>query len=150
MSEEPWTFTGMLGGRPIWFNRQGEPIRARDFEVLVGQQDYRRVGANYIGDFYISTIWVGLDQNMMDWDGGPSAPMIFESRVFYQGRWDIDTLHSELRDWDGHGDIYATEAAAIAGHNKLCQDLQLTLTKLELEHEIRDRPPRRDTGPPEA
>lgn len=62
----------------------------------------KRVAADTIGDLWVSTVWMGLDHS---WGSGP--PLIFETMVFGDGPWG---------DWQ---DRYASEAEALAGHQRI-------------------------------
>ncbi len=68
-----------------YFDTQGRPLKdamewAALFEQRGSEADDRwwRVGQTQIGDAEISTVWLGLDHNLL----GDGPPLIFESMVF--------------------------------------------------------------------
>jgi hypothetical protein len=85
------------------YDRAGEPIELEVWAERFGDEDYKRVARDEIGDVLISTVWLGLDHN---WGDGP--PLIFESMVFGG---DLD--QEQIR--------YSTESAALAGHADLVE-----------------------------
>lgn len=94
---------GTLSGRPLFWNRQGEPISIAAADELLQDPEYRRVAWDDLGHIQISTIWLGCNFNFTD-PAGP--PIIFETMTF-------DGTEPVLRE------RYATEAAAQAGHERI-------------------------------
>ena len=96
---------------PGYYDRQGNPMP----DVLAwakkaeGQDGYKRVAETRVGDYWISTVWVGLDMAFT----GP--PLIFETMVFWQGHDDEPHDHA----LDGEQDRYTTEEQALAGHDQM-------------------------------
>ena len=88
-----------------YYRRDGSPYAemlewAKDFE-----KGNRRVGGTkLLNRVWISTIWLGLDHSF-----GTGPPLIFESMAFFRSRSDIDC------------ERYATEEAALKGHEKMVQ-----------------------------
>ena len=96
-------------GRPWYYDRQGNGITyARYCELRdpAGQhRDYIIVGQDQIGDVFVSTVWLGMDQNF-----GGGQPLIFETMTF-----------SDREPWDSNVVArYATEGAAAVGHLLVC------------------------------
>lgn len=94
---------------PGYYDREGNPFPdviawAKKAE---GQDGYKRVAESTVDDYWISTVWVGLDMGF----SGP--PLIFETMVFWQGE------GSEPHDLDGEMDRYSTEQQALAGHDQM-------------------------------
>lgn len=100
---------------PLWdrkndhyFDRRGNPISMREWTSLMewDQHRYRIVKQERLGDYFISTVWIGLDHAF-----GTGEPMIFESMVFWEGeeREEGDDLDEVMRR-------YSTEEEAIEGH----------------------------------
>lgn len=76
--------------RPMWFNRDGEPITVEEWgELRESNSEYFRVAednleaVSFDGEWYsmlwVSTVWLGINHNYGD---GP--PLIFETMVFVQ------------------------------------------------------------------
>lgn len=61
-----------------YYDKRGKEIsRDRLFELLK-DTEYRRVGADRIDGWFISTVWLGID----DWNSDSKNPVIFETMVF--------------------------------------------------------------------
>lgn len=93
-----------------YFDRQGRPIPAEEWIRLSSDPAYRRVALTSGYCRRISTVWLGLNHQ---WGDGP--PLIFETMLFRESP-SGDNL---LNDIDC--DRYSTEAEAVAGHEKMCQ-----------------------------
>ncbi|MGV0634469.1 hypothetical protein ABQE69_09160 [Mycolicibacillus trivialis] len=82
-------------GRPIpndWYDRKKHGDRA------IGWGTESRVARTIVGNFTISTVWMGLDHNHTD---GP--PIIFETMIFGE-------------PWGNELQRYSSEEAAMRGH----------------------------------
>lgn len=64
------------------------------------ENDPTRIGSDYVGDAWVTTVWLGIDHN---WGLGP--PLIFETMVF------------DDNENDEYCRRYATREQALAGHN---------------------------------
>ena len=94
----------MMDPDNIWFDRQGNNISVEEWGVIHSTD--KIVAQEQIGDYFISTVWIGIDMNWSD--EGP--PLIFETMVFKQSP-DSKRLGEEeecLR--------WSTEEEARAGH----------------------------------
>jgi hypothetical protein len=96
-----------------YYDKYGMPISLERWATLM-EKDDRILAQTVVGDYLVSTVWLGLDHNIFG-----STPMIFESCVFYipdgeGGKW-ITTLEP-IR--------YPTRRAAIAGHQKILQEVR--------------------------
>ncbi len=60
------------------YDRAGKPISALKWARCMKSQEYRVVNHTFVGDFYISTVWLGLSHNF----SGTALPVIFETAVF--------------------------------------------------------------------
>jgi hypothetical protein len=47
------------------------------------ENENRRVGADDVGDHFISTVFLGIDHNF----SGDGPPLVFETMVFKHGEW---------------------------------------------------------------
>jgi hypothetical protein len=110
---------------PAHYDREGKPIGLGDFAMLHEDPDYIRVGSTHVADFWISTVWLGLDHNFL----GEGPPLIFETMIFDRS----DDRMLQEREYtmldgtvvryvldDGWADLhcqrYATEDEAVKGH----------------------------------
>jgi hypothetical protein len=99
---------------------------------LHNQPDYKRVAEDTYGQFWISTVWLGLDHSF-----GSDPPLIFETMVFDQS--DNDTSDLDCRR-------YATEAEALAGHEAVLEEMRKGVfcgyedTPLDTTYEITEEP----------
>lgn len=87
-----------------YYDRQGKPIaNMLEWAKLMGDPAYQRVRHTQInGEVRVSTVWLGLDHNMMG--DGPS--LIFETMVFGG-------------EHDQEMERYSTEEEACAGHERM-------------------------------
>lgn len=106
---------------PIWdelggmhYDKEGRQITLRQWAKLFDHCGYRRLGDTHIGDYWISTVWLGLDHG---W--GRSAPLIFETMVFKNDESDLDCRR------------YPTLAQAEEGHAEIVAEVTL-FAELEL------------------
>src|SRR5882672_10700170 len=90
-----------------FYDRDGMPIPMEEWARLVEVEDYRRVAWTAVGDFHVSTVWLGLDAG---WSWKYPAPiLIFETMAF-------DRVGDEQ-----FSDRYSTESQARAGHFRAVQ-----------------------------
>jgi hypothetical protein len=96
--------------RPVFFNRQGEPIDQGEYLRLraLPFESYARVAFTECDDASVSTVWLGIDHSFWD-DDGP--PLIFETLV--------SGGHLDGRIWRWPNDV-----AALAGHDQVCADVR--------------------------
>jgi hypothetical protein len=109
-----------------WYDRKGkllcggsinDPAWIKNMEKvgkLLEDREYKVVGQDRVGRFFVSTVWVGLNHNYGD---GP--PLIFETMVFDESKkqeYGIgDGKWTSLGE-DVFTDRYSTEEGAKAGH----------------------------------
>ena len=94
-----------------YFNRAGETLTLEGWCAL-GDAGYRIVKQEDVGDYLVSTVWLGLNHNYAD---GP--PLIFETMVF--GREDAGKSGDEC-----FCERYSTEAQAVAGHSRVVEGVR--------------------------
>lgn len=87
---------------PTWFAKNADPITPEQWAAFRLDESYWRIGADSVGDYWVSTVWLGVDHGR-PWDD--ARPVIFETMVF----------HGETSD-DQYLARYVTEDAARAGH----------------------------------
>lgn len=85
-----------------YYDRQGNQITDQEYYTLFSDPEYQSIGKTVVGNYMISTVWLGLDH------GYTGRPMIFETMVFPDETWD-----------EVECERYATEDAAIRGHFKM-------------------------------
>ena len=94
-------------GRPMYFDKAGEPVTFFEWAELREEPGYRRIGFTEVCEgVEVSTVWLGMNHN---WYDGP--PIIFETLVFSD-----DTGTECYR--------YSTEAQAVAGHDRVVAELR--------------------------
>ena len=86
----------------MYYDRQGQPITLAEFAAL-HNEDYFRVALTEVGDVSVSTVWLGIDHRF-----GEGPPLIFETLVLTDADHPLDQA----------GERYATEAEAVAGHER--------------------------------
>lgn len=92
----------------FYYDRQGQPIDLYTWGRLLEDHEYKVIEHTMVGQWLVSTVWLGLDHN--HW-GKP--PLIFETMVFdgaVPGR-------DMYREWEVRR--YATEEDARRGHSDM-------------------------------
>lgn len=95
------------------YDRSGNPISFRDWARLIAYSKgnpYKRVAEDTIGDYWVSTVWLGMNHNFGD---GP--PLIFETMVFNQATGESDLECKR----------YPDEIEAMRGHNEMVEQVRL-------------------------
>lgn len=90
-----------------YYDRDGNPISMPQWTQLLDNPEYVTIGRTRVGpDLLVSTVWLGLNHSI-------TALRIFETMIFHG---DLD----DDRCWGNpvFQDRYATETAAIAGHDR--------------------------------
>lgn len=85
----------------IFRDRSGEPIPLDDWLSLCADDDYRFIRQTKVGDYLVSTVWLGIDLNMP-----VGVPLLFETLV-YRGSSDVACYR------------WSSEREALAGHHEL-------------------------------
>lgn len=97
-------------------DEQGNPVQAtslRQWGEWMEKREERIVKQEHIGGYFVSTVFLGLDQRY--WGEGP--PILWETMVFSESNTKID------RPYDRSQYRYASREDAIAGHRKIVQML---------------------------
>lgn len=111
----------LTGYGPDYYDRQGKPIPMCAWSVLFEDREgYGRVRSTYVGPWWISTIWLGLDHGFNFKKRPDYRPMIFETMVFWHG-----PEGGERRYEDG--ERYSTEAEARRGHARFVREARRLL-----------------------
>ena len=92
-----------------YFDRQGKPLELMEWSRLCDDDNYKIVKQEWVGDYFVSTVWIGLNMNI--WKG---HKLIFETMIFPKDK--IDLLKDDpLFEYQ---DRYATEEQALIGHEE--------------------------------
>ncbi len=81
----------------MYYDKQGKEITLAEWSQNFSDIDYKIVKKDIIGDYCISTIWLGVDQ------------VIFETMIFTKDKDDELDMYQER---------YTTEEEALAGHER--------------------------------
>ena len=90
-----------------YFDRMGNPISMVKWAVLNVSLYYKVVKQEDVGDFWVSTVWLGINHDFFNL----GQPIIFETMIFPR-------KHKEIDYDDRYMERYCTEEEAIAGHAK--------------------------------
>lgn len=93
-----------------YYDRKGNKMSFWEWSGYCSDFEYKIIKQNTYGDFFVSTVWLGLDHGFL---GSTNAPVIFETMIFIQ-----DDREHEL---DGYQERYCIEEAAIKGHIEACE-----------------------------
>lgn len=110
-----------------YYDRDSNEISHDRFMELQAKESYRVVKQEEVNDFYISTIWLGLDHGF-----GQSEPMIFETLVFTN-----DGIQGEMFR-------YSTLDQAVKGHKALISKYKKVAD--EAKPPRKTRPPKKRRG----
>ena len=86
----------------MYYDKEAKPINAMEWMALFDDPNYQRISRTEIGDYIVSTVWLGLDHNYGDGD-----PVIFETMVFDKKGDDVGQRR------------YCTLAQAARGHMEM-------------------------------
>jgi hypothetical protein len=91
-----------------YYDREGNPLESiQEYGKLHQDEDYKIVAKTTVGQYEVSTVWLGMNHQ---YDEGP--PLIFETMIFGGDR------DGEL--WNR----YPTETHAIVGHDQAVAHLE--------------------------
>lgn len=88
-----------------YFDRQGKPIELMDWVKKVEDLDYRIVKQEQVGEYFVNTIWLGVNMNIFR----KEPKQIFETMIF-------KNEPDENDDLDRFQKRYETEKQALEGH----------------------------------
>jgi len=97
---------------PMYFDKEGKPLELMEWAAKVEDDgEYRTIGKTVVGEYLVSTVWVGLNMSL----SGIGAPLIFETMVFSD---------SGNTGWDDYQERYSTLEQAEAGHEATVKKVQ--------------------------
>jgi hypothetical protein len=118
----------------MWYDREGKPlvtaevgtpeyvVQMKEVEKLLSDPNYKVVKQEYTPkkQFYISTIWLGLDHSF----GGVGKPVVFETMVFSgrKDKWFVMGGRRRYHRSDFDQNRYCTEEEALIGHEVLLKE----------------------------
>lgn len=95
------------------YDKFGNEIDLKTWAQLFEDIEYRRIGLDEVGDFTVSTVWLGLDHN---WSGG--EPIIFETMVFDNTQKTKCAITGNEYSKDMEQERYGYFEDALAGHKR--------------------------------
>jgi hypothetical protein len=120
-----------------YFGRDGQPISQEDWIAQMEDVKGRRVAEDTVGDFWISTVWLGLDYGF----GRGDRPIIFETMVFdnsEEGLGEsqkvldkVNLSHRARLGPEAFCNRYCTEAEALKGHRQAVAAAEAGLIRRE-------------------
>lgn len=87
---------------------------------LARKNELLHVGSDYVGPFWVSTVFLGLDHGFVPWDG--PQPVLFETMVFPRTEQDDPKDKANWRDEIMQR--YCTLEQAEAGHKAIVESLK--------------------------
>jgi hypothetical protein len=96
-----------------YYDRNNRLLSMDQFAKLMEDREYKRVCSDYVGSYWVSTVWLGLDHSFY---GGP--PLIFESMVFADTEEDSNRLGEDV-----NCQRYPTEHQAVLGHYAIVEEV---------------------------
>lgn len=112
-----------------WANRKQGSV---DENGVYGDESYLRVAITKIQGLVVSTVWIGLDMGF-GWPSGQHPPVIFETMVFGGPEWrETETKPNrfDLQEFGSYTSRYATEEAALAGHDQVVAEIRAALPQV--------------------
>lgn len=91
----------------MYYDKDGSPLTLEEWGIKHSNFEYKGIGNDYVGDYRVSTVWLGMNHAYND-----EAPLIFETMVFLKDTFD-----------DVWCQRYSTEQEAIQGHKDLVESI---------------------------
>jgi len=105
------------------YEKEGKPISVWEWGRLKELKDYYRVAQHWVKGWHLSTVWIGIDHAF-----GDGTPLIFETMIFAPTDADYGGDNPLHRHYAGYCERYTSEAAALAGHDRLLEELRDALS----------------------
>jgi len=87
----------------MYYDKEGKQIPMLEWADLFEDMKYRKIGDTDVGDYHISTVWIGLNHNIFS----ETEILIFETMIFCKD--EEDYLHQWM-------ERYGTLEEAELGH----------------------------------
>jgi len=114
-----------------FFDRNGKRMQMMQWAVAFEDANYRVLGSHTIGNLWVSTVWLGIDHDVMNlFRDDKAPPLIFESMIFAVPQGDDRWESLECRR-------YRTEHEAMVGHTSLVHMANLLV---DIAKEVDDDP----------
>lgn len=104
-----------IADAPRYFDKEGRAMSMMEWSARFGDDDYRRVGADEVGPYYVSTVWLGIDHGF----GRTALPLIFETMVFGPGGASDELEQERVATLE---EARAVHAKHVAKYTKLAAD----------------------------
>jgi hypothetical protein len=116
-----------LIARETMFDRKGRAINSSKLEILRSVPTYHAVKQEDVGPYFISTVWLGIEQNFFSWveDRKNHRPTIFETMIF---EW---VCGRKVPAFDDYQERYATEIEALTGHQRAVEFVKQSISQKE-------------------
>ena len=144
---------GPEGHDPLWdnkdgrhYDKRGNRITLREWCMLWEMKDYQILKQEYVGDYWVSTVWLGLDHAF-----GEGPPLIFETMVFNHTKpkpprppANMEIGSEEMAQWledypeqtsasDLDMERWSTEGDALEGHRQMVNKVRLIVEATKKE-----------------
>lgn len=115
-----------MSGNKYILDKDGNPVVEPDLlkwgKWFEEAGDNRRIAYDEVGDYYVSTVFLGLDYSF-----GGDKPVLFETMVFEKNR-SVDSAGEKKvkynKNVDEYSDRYFTKEDALFGHKFILDQLK--------------------------
>jgi len=107
----------LCGGRILfikYYDKDGNKINLGEYAELLTDNEYKIIKQEPIGEYFVSTVWLGIDLGY-----GMGRPIIFETMVF----------NSKTDLTEQYQDRYSTQEEALKGHEEAVQFVMNSLSE---------------------
>lgn len=112
----------------LYYDKDGKPISMDKWIKSLEDMSYRIIDMYDIGPYHVSTVWLGLNHNVV---GEPI--FIFETMIFHQDDDETDKLHL-------FQERYSTLTEAVNGHERAVKMVIEAVNRTDPVHrEVEDR-----------
>lgn len=108
-------------GRHLFYDKEGNKIDMLTHSRLINDRDYSIIKQEQVGEYWISTIWLGVDTGLFG-----SIPLTFETMIF--GKKETEGAFR-----------YSTEQVARDQHQKIVEFLKAGVNPEDLDKGLENR-----------
>lgn len=94
----------------VYYDKKGKRMSLWNWSSYNGDFSYKIINQHRYGDFFVSTVWLGMDHAF---PYNPQHPVIFETMIFVE--------KEREHELNNYMERYCTEAEAIKGHLESCK-----------------------------